>query len=371
MRFLHTSDWQLGMRRLFLDEEAQPRFAAERFDVVRRLGALARDEGCEFAVVAGDVFESNRVAADVVERALDAMAAHEVTWFLLPGNHDALDAASVYRSAELADGRRPANVRLLLDRTPVPVASGGELVGAPWLSKRPGRDLVAELAAELGAVRDGPRLVVAHGRLDTLQTQDRDPAMIRQQAIDDALARGVFQYLALGDRHSALAVGERVRYSGTPEVTDFREERPGEALVVDLEAESCRVQSHVVGQWSFRELEQRLAGGADVDRLCQRLEEVEDKTRTVVRLVLTGELTLRHRARLDFELERARGRFAHLAEHAERSRLTVVPDDIDEDQLELSGFALEAFRELIAAAPEDPVAGDALRLLFRLAEGEG
>jgi len=53
MRFLHTADWQLGMTRHFLDADAQARFTAARMDVIGRIGALAREQDCEFVLVCG------------------------------------------------------------------------------------------------------------------------------------------------------------------------------------------------------------------------------------------------------------------------------------------------------------------------------
>ena len=37
VRFLHTSDWQLGMTRHFLEGEAQARYSAARIDAIRHL----------------------------------------------------------------------------------------------------------------------------------------------------------------------------------------------------------------------------------------------------------------------------------------------------------------------------------------------
>ncbi|HOB52800.1 MAG TPA: hypothetical protein PK176_11235 [Acidobacteriota bacterium] len=51
VRFLHTSDWQLGMRRHFLDEGAQERYAQARFDAVRALGRIAAAEECRVMLV--------------------------------------------------------------------------------------------------------------------------------------------------------------------------------------------------------------------------------------------------------------------------------------------------------------------------------
>ena len=96
MRFVHTADWQLGMTRYFLNGEAQPRYSAARRDVVAGIGPLALNAGAEFVVVAGDVFEDNQLAPRDVSQSLEAMRAIGIPVYLLPGNHDPLDAASVY-----------------------------------------------------------------------------------------------------------------------------------------------------------------------------------------------------------------------------------------------------------------------------------
>src|SRR5438046_5048256 len=99
VRFLHTSDWQLGMGRYFLSREAQARFTGARIDAIRSISGVATQYECQFIVVAGDVFESNNLDRQVAVRALEAMRASAIPIYLLPGNHDPLDAASIYRSA--------------------------------------------------------------------------------------------------------------------------------------------------------------------------------------------------------------------------------------------------------------------------------
>src|SRR5271163_4196391 len=95
MRFVHTADWQLGMTRHFLAGEAQPQYSAAR------RGALAAQVGAEFVVVAGDVFEDNQLAPKIISQSLEAMRAIGIPVYLLPGNHDPLDASSDYTSALL------------------------------------------------------------------------------------------------------------------------------------------------------------------------------------------------------------------------------------------------------------------------------
>ncbi len=208
MRFVHTADWQLGMTRYFLNGEAQPRYSAARREAVAALGPLAAEVGAEFVVVAGDVFEHNQLAPRVVSQSLEAMRAIGVPVYLLPGNHDPLDASSVYTSA-LFLAECPDNVTVL-DRAGVhEVRPGLQIVAAPWRSKAPTIDLVGDVLDGLPA--DGvTRIVVGHGGVDVFEP-DRDKAsLIRLAAVEAALARGAVHYVGLGRQ----ALSHRGRHHG-------------------------------------------------------------------------------------------------------------------------------------------------------------
>lgn len=367
VRFLHTADWQIGMTRRYLGVEAQARYAQDRTDAIARLGAAARAEGCAFVVVAGDVFDSNLVATGTVRRALEAIAGIELPVLLLPGNHDPLDAASVYLSPTFRDNR-PANVHVLAGEASRWRTDGVEVVGVPWTSRRPGYDLLSAALARLDAPA-GLRVVVAHGRADSLGPTGDDPAAIHVGAVEAAFAADRLHYLALGDRHSTTALGRsgRAFYAGTPEPTDFDEVRPGRALVVDLAATGAvRTHEIVVGTWRWLAVDHTLTAGDDVGALLAELEAVGDKARTVVRLTLHGTLPLSLLSELDRRLVDLEDTFAcvrrldadlHLGEDLTGSDLT--------------GFVAAAAAELRAAAGDDRTARDALLLLHRLHAGRG
>jgi len=378
MRFVHTADWQLGMTRYFLNEDAQPRYSAARREVVAGLGPLAERTGAEFVVVAGDVFESNQLAPRVVSQSLEAMRAIGIPVYLLPGNHDPLDASSVYTSP-LFTAERPDNVTVL-DRPGVyQVRPGLELVAAPWTSKAPCSDPVAGVLDDLPA--DGTaRVVVGHGGVDIFVPDKDRPSLIHLDALEAAIARGAVHYVALGDKHSRMQVGStgRIWYSGSPEVTNYDdiESDPGHVLVVDIDESApgrpVRVEPHKVGRWRFVTLTRPVDSSRDVADLDINLDLMPDKERTVVRLALTGTLTVTDKATLDACLDKYARLFAALTLWEDKSHIAVMPADGEFDDLGIGGFAASAVDELVTTARGDGEHAEdaraALALLLRLTD---
>ncbi|CAM3088131.1 DNA repair exonuclease [Mycobacterium intermedium] len=379
MRFLHTADWQLGMTRHFLAGDAQPRYSAARRDAVAGLGALAAETGAEFVVVAGDVFEDNQLAPQVISQSLEAMRAIGIRVYLLPGNHDPLDASSVYTSA-LFRAECPANV-VVLDRAGVhEVRPGIEIVAAPWRSKSPTTDLVADVLNDLPATAVA-RVLVAHGGVDVLDPDKNKPSLIRLANLDRALADGAIHYVALGDKHSLTKIGDsgRVWYSGSPEVTNYDdvEANPGHVLVVDIDEDDPQrrvtVEPKRVGRWRFVTLSREVDNNREIADLDVNLDQMSDKERTVVRLALTGSLTVTDRAALDALLDKYSRLFAWLGIWESHSSLAVIPADGEFNDLGIGGFAASAIDELVetARAGGDESAEDAqaaLALLLRLTD---
>ncbi|HET9171229.1 MAG TPA: DNA repair exonuclease [Actinospica sp.] len=365
VRFLHTADWQLGMTRHWLGEH-QGAYDRARINAIRRIGQVAEEQGCEFIVVCGDVFEYAQVKPRTAEPALERLGELPVPVYLLPGNHDPLTESGIYRSdwfGPQAGGR----VRVLDSPGLVPVRPGVELLAAPWYSKQPPAEQIDRLALRTQAPPPGTvRIAVGHGGVDSLASAlTVDP--ISTSRLEQAVADGRVDYVALGDRHSRFSVGDsgRIRYSGSPEPTATRDPDPGFVLVVELGADrAIEVTPHQVGTWTFAERRFELAEPSDVDAVFTWLDAFPNKWETVAKPILSGALGLAESERLRAGLESRGHRFAAILESG-RSTLRARTEDADLDELALTGFVADTAASLRDRGGE--AANDALRLLLRLA----
>lgn len=375
IRFIHSSDWQLGMTRAFLSPEAASRFSQARIDAISALGKLANEHAAQFIIVAGDVFESNQLSRQTLMRAIDALESLPVPIFLLPGNHDPLDASSIFSTKEIAASSDHIIVLTDMQPVPVPGVPGVEVVGAPWRTKHPSSDLCRDLAESLQPADGVMRVAVAHGQVDTLSPDHSRPEIIDLAQVEQAIKAGKFHYLGLGDRHSVTEVGStgRVHYSGAPVATAFDEVDPNKALLVELESgDGCTVEPLLAGNWSFVAEQLQMNGPEDLAQFEKWLDEVPNKECTVVKVGFQGSINLATAAALDELIETRAEIFASLRLRERTTDLAIVPDELDQDSVSLSGYARDTWDELLdRAQKDDPAAQDALRLYYRLAAQGG
>lgn len=379
VKFVHTSDWQLGMRRHFLLPEAQGQFTGDRVNTIRKIGETARRAAAEFMVVAGDVFETNWLSQKDIAQALDAMREIGLPVYLLPGNHDVLNSSSIYDSAAFKNNQ-PENV-VVLRENHYQVANGVEILAAPWTSKHPDGDPVSGPLGELFSTlpADGTvRIVVGHGMLDELNPDAMALDSIDRSRLDDALARGVIHYVALGDRHIRWPTDDSgtIHYSGAHEVTDYKEITkgsavtvPGAVLIVEVDENNLDVHHVAVGQWRFMQKAYVLTAQEDVDALDRELSAVENANRTILKLTLTGVLSTSQKSRLETILSRHEDRFGALEYWQRHTNLKVLPDENDFADIPADGYLKKTVDELSGRA-EDAVASEALMLLHQIMSEE-
>lgn len=355
MKFLHTADWQLGLKLRYLAPERAAQLRLLRFQSVARIAALAKQRNVDFVLVAGDVLDDNALGRDALQQTSDALSHFgSIPVFLLPGNHDAASEDSALLRLEL-----PPNVRVLHQRAPVDVPCG-QVFPCPLMRRHEMDDPTSWMPAR--ADGEGIRVAMAHGGVIDFDegSSGETPNLIDPAKI---LAKG-FDFLALGDWHGLFRYGPRVWYPGAHEATRFKEAKPGHVLIVDIESAGAtpEVEAVHVAQTQWESLVLEFSDDLQVEELRQRLEAYPVRSQTLVELTITGSLSMAARDALDRLLEDYAERLAHLRSNLEGLHAEPGPEDLA--QMGAEGFIAQALEQLRSGdAPADV---DAVRLMYRL-----
>lgn len=371
-RFIHSSDLHLGKRFGNFDGDLPGRLREARHAVIGRLAGHARENGATTVLLAGDTFDSETPARDVVRQAMTEMRRHApLSWVILPGNHDSLQAAQLW--AALA-GEKPDNVTLALEPRPLELAADVTLLPAPCTTRRPGRDLTDWMGS--AETPEGHlRIGLAHGAVQSF-TED---GVGKEVIAPDRAARAGLDYLALGDWHGAVEINARTRYSGAPEPDRFKHDRPGEALLVTLDGPGALpvVTAFETGSFSWRTLALDLLDGDDAAaRLKTLLPDAHLRRQSLISVVATGRARLEGRTLLSQAIEDARPDFAYL--EFDEARLATECEAGDLDRIDVSGALREAADALLAEADDESrlasereVSRAALARLYAYSQGAG
>ncbi|MCG2582304.1 MAG: DNA repair exonuclease [Marinobacter sp.] len=339
-RFLHTADWQMGRYYSRFDNDDAVALAEARFTAIERLAQLASDERCDAVLVAGDVFDAQTVADRTIRRVFNAMSGFSGPWVMLPGNHDAALAESVWTRARRLNAV-PGNVHLALEPGVVELKAQGLAVLAAPLTQRHTHSDLTENFDHLDTPPELLRVGLAHGSVQGLLAEDIDSA---NPISADRAAQANLDYLALGDWHGVKQINARTWYSGTPEPERFRNNEAGVALVVDIAGPGAEpdVRRHRVGQFEWVQWREHLSVATDLDELLQRLEELPAPA--VVDIRLSGEVDLAGEQKLLHALSVAEAR--HRSVQCDRSQLALQPTDEDIAELNADGYLGEVIGEL-------------------------
>lgn len=96
MKFLHTADWQMGMKAESLRNKAAERVRQARLNAAQRVIQVAKKNEAEMILFAGDMFEDNAVDRSLVRQTGEILKSFGKPVFIIPGNRDPLVPGSVW-----------------------------------------------------------------------------------------------------------------------------------------------------------------------------------------------------------------------------------------------------------------------------------
>ena len=316
MKFLHCSDIHLDSRMEHNLPATQARERnAEICAAFGRLAAFAAQQNVTAVIIAGDLFDSQRVTARTAGFVLDTVRNHpDVDFWYLRGNHD----DSGFEGMEL-----PGNFRMF---------------GSGWTYHRYGDVILAGVDPErenwetfydqLELPEETVNIVTLHGQIST-QPGEELIALPK-------LKKKNMDYLALGHIHS-YQVGKLDDrgtwcYCGCLEGRGFDE--CGEKGFVLLHVENRQIRQEFV-PFARRQLEEIPVDITDLTTVSQILQAMEESAREVpgenlVKFTLTGAYTLETQKDLSFLNKMLEGKF-YYHKIKDESRLKIEKETYEHD----------------------------------------
>jgi DNA repair exonuclease SbcCD nuclease subunit len=348
------------------DTEDSAALVEARYEAIERLAALATEHQCDAVLVAGDVFDAQTVSDRTIRRVFNATRGFEGPWVMLPGNHDAALAESVWTRAKRL-GAVPANVHLALESGVTQLPEQGIAVLAAPLTQR---HTYGDLTQPFDTTETPPgllRIGLAHGSVQGVLPDDIDST---NPIAPDRTQTAKLDYLALGDWHGVREINERTWYSGTPEPERFRNNDAGYVLIVGIEEPGAtpKVTRYETARYQWHQWRESLSVPSDLDELLNRMSQFPEAS--VLDVKLDGTLTLAGDQKLADALSIAEARYRSVT--CDRSGLQLEPTDEDIAALHADGYlgdVVQELRESQRASDEGvgaEVARDALAILASL-----
>lgn len=196
--------------------------------------ATAATEAVDLVLIAGDLFDHNRVADETVAFVYEELQRLRQPVVILPGNHDCLSTNAIYDRHDVTAGSDHVRVITELDGQTIEFP-GLDLViwGRAMEEHEPGFHPLAHLPS-----RDAGRwhIAMAHGFFyPERQPADRSSPIFAEEIRDTG-----WDYVALGHQHVPTDVSQGTvvaRYSGAPLIDWRAEPTGGHVALVDLSPE--------------------------------------------------------------------------------------------------------------------------------------
>lgn len=301
VRFIHTSDWQIGMKGSGLGEAATI-VRNIRFESIDNVLKSSRDHEVDFVILCGDIFEHNMVSQEDVKKIISIFNDYsDIPIYLLPGNHDMLGPDCIYNREIF---QRVKNLTILRNSDPVE-AHGAVLHPCPVFSKFSKQDPTERIPNVIDS--DLIHIIIAHGSLigkfAASNWEDIDlpinPSCVDRIGVD---------YLALGHWHGYRIFEDcngvaRIAYSGTHEQTKYNEDNTGQCLLVEIpeKGETPKLEPIKTGRLTWLSTEFEMKDSSSIKELENYFNSIKEID--MVQLVLYGEMPLECKDELDNLIE--------------------------------------------------------------------
>ncbi|MBP5164812.1 MAG: exonuclease SbcCD subunit D [Lachnospiraceae bacterium] len=252
MRFLHTSDWHLGMT-----FRGGVSYAVDQKYVIEKICRIASDEKVDGILLAGDVFDKSIASSEALHLYDEVMtyicATLEIPVYVIAGNHDGAERISSCNGLLKKSGLYIAGA--LSDKPQVVNTGDVDIYLLPWISTDRVKATYPDEADEIRSMEDAYKVVlnkyreafvedhknilVAHAFIVDAETSvsDRAAEVGKATMIGSYVFDG-FDYVALGHLHGPQQINKKIRYSGSPMAYSFGKEEKQEKSVTIVDTDS-------------------------------------------------------------------------------------------------------------------------------------
>jgi DNA repair exonuclease SbcCD nuclease subunit len=366
--FVHTSDWQIGMKGTGLGSAAEIVRKA-RIQSIRKVFEIARTNNVDFVIISGDTFEHNMVGSEDVNAVISIFNEYrEIPKYLLPGNHDHLGPGSLYDRDIFS---RVENLTVFKSNIPVSVGDV-TLHPIPIYSKFQEQTPVDEF----NSVKDAPgiHIGISHGSVvGGFGVTEGLDLPINSECVE----KYGLDYLALGHWHNYRLFPDsegvqRIAYCGTHEQTKYSEHDTGYCLLVEISKKGVPPVINPIkcNTLTWGTIEFKIKDKTSL----KELEELLKKQRNVelLQLEITGELDINSKPEFDSLMDYQETEFRDFRLITKNFRY-LVPIDLDRisdhSDPTLNQVEIELRKRIENSSDEQrPVLIEALTLLHRLSQ---
>lgn len=252
MKFLHTSDWHLGMNfRGGISYSLDQKFAIDK------ICKIAVAEQVDGILLAGDVFDKSIASQEAIQT-YDQVITYicgtlNIPVYMIAGNHDGAERISQCNELLKNSGLYISGA---LEEQPYVVnCDDVDIYLLPWISTDKVKTIYSKKADNINSMEDAYKVVlddyrsqfvpghknilVSHAFIVDAETSvsDRAAEVGRATMVGSYVFDG-FDYVALGHLHGPQQINKHIRYSGTPMAYSFGKEEKQEKSVTIIDTDS-------------------------------------------------------------------------------------------------------------------------------------
>ena len=366
LRILATGDFQLGKMFRGYGENAVT-LQNQLFETARDIIEV-RASDYDICLIAGDIFDRIATPTNLIEGFADVLSRCKAKVLLIPGNHDPVNSGIPKALSKALEFRSANHVYISLEKEPVRFDDLDVTVyPAPLMRKDDLSDLWGWIPERSDL--DGTRVGLFHAALTSLPNGVLPTDLAERSDLD---------LVVVGDQHGPGKMGEdasdifnldvsrsrRLYYAAAPEAQNINQSWIGSFLSLEVSVEGAieSAERIEIGKMSFVNEQIGISESDPVKEIKDRLEHVmgRDPQLTVIRLSLTGEISLDSNLEVESYIEELSTRFPML----EVVNGYEIAQQDEAPSVVLSDPAIDRiFNEIDTASDRDPVKRRARELL--------